>query len=210
MATYIRKLKSADGNWICPATRTKAIYLDNDTDLQTWIESVNTNISNINTELDKSVTTDNLFPVGAIYHTTNGTSPASKFGGSWEKIQGKFLLGTSSSHSVNTSGGEETHKLTVNEMPSHNHGSKSLTGSFWNLAYQDSNWLGGAASGIVSKRKPTNLENVNAACIENTTERFEYDGFNIDATHTHSSNGGNAAHNNMPPFYSVHIWRRVS
>ena len=36
-------------------------------------------------------------------------------------LRGRFILGVSDSHAVNSTGGEETHTLSVNEMPSHNH-----------------------------------------------------------------------------------------
>lgn len=64
---------------------------------------------------------DLIYPVGAVYISMNNTSPATLFGGSWTKVEGKFLLGTSSAYPSGSSGGEETHTLTVNEMPSHNH-----------------------------------------------------------------------------------------
>ena len=64
---------------------------------------------------------DLIYPVGAVYISMNNTSPATLFGGSWTKVEGKFLLGTSSAYPSGSSGGEETHTLTVNEMPSHKH-----------------------------------------------------------------------------------------
>ena len=64
---------------------------------------------------------DLIYPVGAVYISMNNTSPATLFGGSWTKVEGKFLLGTSSAYPSGSSGGEETHTLTVNELPSHNH-----------------------------------------------------------------------------------------
>ena len=36
-------------------------------------------------------------------------------------LRGRFILGSSPSHTLGDLGGEETHKLTVPEMPSHNH-----------------------------------------------------------------------------------------
>lgn len=64
---------------------------------------------------------DLIYPVGAVYISMNNTSPATLFGGSWTKVEGKFLLGTSSTYPTGSSGGEETHTLSVAEMPSHNH-----------------------------------------------------------------------------------------
>lgn len=64
---------------------------------------------------------DLIYPVGAVYISMNNTSPATLFGGSWTKVEGKFLLGTSSAYPSGSSGGEETHTLSANEIPSHNH-----------------------------------------------------------------------------------------
>ena len=60
-----------------------------------------------------------VYPIGAIYISTNSTSPASIFGGGWSAItDGRFLRPQGSWNSL---GGENEHKLTVAEMPSHNH-----------------------------------------------------------------------------------------
>lgn len=61
------------------------------------------------------------YPVGSIYMSTSSTSPASLFGGSWTQLKDRFLIGAGGSYSINSTGGETTHKLTVNEMPSHTH-----------------------------------------------------------------------------------------
>lgn len=37
-------------------------------------------------------------------------------------LSGRFPLGTSNSHNLHSTGGEETHTLTVDEMPAHDHG----------------------------------------------------------------------------------------
>ena len=47
-------------------------------------------------------------------------------------LRGRFILGVSDSHAVNSTGGEETHTLSVNEMPRHDH----------QLATE---WVGGSA-----------------------------------------------------------------
>ena len=62
-----------------------------------------------------------LYPVGAIYMSTNSASPASLFGGSWTPINNVFLLASGSSYSSGSTGGEATHTLTVQEMPAHTH-----------------------------------------------------------------------------------------
>lgn len=62
-----------------------------------------------------------LYPVGAVYISVNSTSPASLFGGTWESIGGRFLLGADATYTAGSTGGEAAHTLTVNEMPSHSH-----------------------------------------------------------------------------------------
>ena len=66
-----------------------------------------------------------LYPIGA-YYITEGESPQSIFSSvgitsTWTKVQGRFLLGTSSTYGRGAEGGEERHTLTVNEMPAHSH-----------------------------------------------------------------------------------------
>ena len=42
--------------------------------------------------------------------------------GAWEQIKDRFVLSAGENHTVGEVGGEETHTLTVSEMPSHKHG----------------------------------------------------------------------------------------
>ena len=82
----------------------------------------------------KSEVINEIYPVGSIYMSTEDDTiekVQSKFGGIWEKYaQGRTLIGegtgTDSNGLVQTftngsMGGEYTHKLTITEMPKHNH-----------------------------------------------------------------------------------------
>lgn len=63
-----------------------------------------------------------IYPVGSIYISTAAANPADLFTGTqWEAIQDRFLLAASTSHPAGQMDGEETHTLTINEMPSHTH-----------------------------------------------------------------------------------------
>lgn len=66
-----------------------------------------------------------LSHVGMIIHSTTLDTEAKVkaiYGGTtWVKIEGQFLLGASSTHAVNSTGGEETHTLTIDEIPPHSH-----------------------------------------------------------------------------------------
>ena len=61
-----------------------------------------------------------LYPVGSIYISTNSTSPASanRLGfGSWVRIKDRFLLAAGDSYTAGTTGGSESTKITVNNLP---------------------------------------------------------------------------------------------
>ena len=121
-----------------------------------------------------------------IHTTTLDTEDKVKaiYGGtSWTKIEGRFLLGQSSSYAINSTGGEATHTLTVNEMPSHNHAGKI----FGNHAY------------LVFGNDVTPGNRGTASYSNSTGDTFSL-----------TSNGGNQAHNNMPPYKTVYIWERTA
>lgn len=62
-----------------------------------------------------------IYPVGSIYMSVSSTSPASLFGGTWEQLKDRFLLGAGGTYTAGATGGAATHKLTIAEMPYHNH-----------------------------------------------------------------------------------------
>lgn len=129
---------------------------------------------------------DFVYPIGSIYMSVNATSPNQLFGGDWRQITDKFLLGASGTYPVNSSGGEKTHKLTVAEMPSHSHTS----------LYYDSN--------------STGTQGVNWGFnYTNNSSHSVRSGAN-EASSGIGNAGGSVAHNNMPPYVAVYMWKRIS
>lgn len=61
------------------------------------------------------------WPVGSIFLSVSAVSPAQIFGGTWERIEGSFLWAANSAYPAGQTGGEATHLLTANEMPTHAH-----------------------------------------------------------------------------------------
>ena len=67
-----------------------------------------------------------LYPVGSIYMSVNNTNPSTFFGGTWVSWgAGRVPVGVDANDTdfatVEKTGGEKTHTLTVSEMPSHKH-----------------------------------------------------------------------------------------
>lgn len=81
-------------------------------------------------DIDNRTTTsrlvDMLYPIGSIYMNVSETSPETLFGGKWEQIKDTFLLASGTAYVGGTTGGEASHTLTLDEMPSHEH-----TGKGW-------------------------------------------------------------------------------
>lgn len=129
--------------------------------------------------INRKTILDYIYPIGSIYISVNSTSPETLFGGVWQKIEGRFLLGSSNDYSLGDTGGEATHTLTVNEIPSHNH-RQTVTSS-----------RSGSGSTYVSW---------NSNNLFGNTDK--------DARNTLNTGGGKA-HNNMPPYIVVNIWKRT-
>lgn len=75
------------------------------------------------------LTAQGAYPVGAIYLSVTDANPAALFGGTWERIGGRFLLGADSTYAAGSTGGEASHTLTADEMPRHNHEIDNLNAS---------------------------------------------------------------------------------
>ena len=129
-----------------------------------------------------------LYPVGAVYISANSTSPASLFGGTWESIGGRFLLGADATYAAGSTGGEATHTLTLYEMPNH----------FHILPYKV-DW--GSKNGMNSYQ---------AMLVEGTIYDTGSGGY-TGKWHPYQTqhNGGDLPHNNMPPYLAVYMWKRV-
>lgn len=123
-----------------------------------------------------------IYPIGSIYMSVSNVNPSSLFGGVWIQLKDTFLLGAGDFYTAGTTGGEAKHKLTINEIPSHNHGTNSGTGNF----ISDS-----------SKETP------------GTQMNFASGSYHRYAMNKTGSIGGGAEHNNMPPYIVVYMWQRI-
>lgn len=76
--------------------------------------------------ITKAQLLDMVYPVGSLYLTVSTMPPGGLFGGSWQLWgKGRTIVGVDSFDTdfsaAEKTGGEKTHKLTIDEMPSHNH-----------------------------------------------------------------------------------------
>ena len=123
-----------------------------------------------------------VYPVGSIYMSMNAVNPQTLFGGTWEKLKDRFLLGAGDTYELGATGGEAEHTLTVGEMPSHIH-----------------TYAGKPANDTYTWAAP------------NMRVEYVYTADNpYPANVASSSVGGSQPHNNMPPYLTVNMWKRTA
>ena len=118
--------------------------------------------------------------VGSLYISENSTSPAELYGGTWERIEGKFIMGASDTYPAGSTGGSATHTQTVREMANHGH--------------------------VLDLSNPGIEDNE----YEYTVAYSYNKKITVAATRALQTNGGGQPMDILNPYYSMYIWRRVA
>lgn len=190
-------LATSGGTMTGPVT-TKGIRLTKDVDYgdtlpETLMEG------QLSFQMASNLVLDLVYPIGSIYMSVNETSPSTLFGGTWEAIRGRFLIGTGRNEANTQSqfgendfpegainipagamGGEAKHQLKISEIPDHGH---------------DAAVNGGTSDYGQTRTTIGNFAQKTSGYIDNST-----------ILHT----GGSGSHNNMPPYLSVYMWKRTA
>lgn len=125
---------------------------------------------------------DRIFPIGSYFCAETATNPSVLLGfGTWEQLKDRMLIGVGDIFPLSQVGGEINHTLTNAEMPSHTHN-------------------------FVVPPRLFAERNINSNSIICTNSN---DSAN-NMTYATESAGGNVAHNNMPPYKAVYIWKRIA
>ena len=162
-----------------------------------------------------------LHKVGDIICTTNSTDPSTYYGGTWAKIQDRFLVGMGSTYTTaGGTGGASSTTLTSANIPQHSH----------SIA-QHNHWWGATSSsaGDHSHHVGTyNLATGGYEAVRPSGWSYQSSGRYTEGAggHTHwsegwtSTNGATATGNwgtasptaisRIPPYYAVYFWRRTA
>ena len=135
---------------------------------------------------------NSIYPVGSIIIRDDTEDMSNFLGFTWEKVfAGKVLVGVDENDddfkTIGKTGGEKTHTLTIDEMPSHNHNMKD------NIYDGYVNALGIKADGGGGPRKLPSFAQTDTHSL-----------YIPDYT------GGSKAHTNMPPYQVVAYWKRIA
>lgn len=147
------------------------------------------NLQNQINELKNQANVDKIYPIGSIYMSVKNENPSELFGGTWEAWgSGRVPVGVDTTQTefvtVEKTGGEKTHTLTIAEMPSHAHS----IGAYTLYHGSDGN---------------TYFWSQQAVVTEITPEYGNYYGTMSNST------GGSQPHNNLQPYITCYMWKRI-
>lgn len=130
-------------------------------------------------------------PVGSLYISNDPTSPASLFGGTWERIKDRFILAAGDTYAAGSTGGEAAHALNVKEAPTHHHVQYAFTND-------------GNANPVISTKESGEL----LGAIQPTP--YNYGSQKGNKYLCTQDSGDSMPHNNMPPYIAMYVWRRIA
>ena len=133
---------------------------------------------------------DLIYPVGSIYISVNSTNPEVLFGGTWEQIQGRFLLGMSSSYPVGSTGGS---KDAVVVAHTHNPANEA-----------------GYTGFITNSKKAFSIGDMGSQSGSGRYYPFATADFDISRNTATGSTGVSGTDKNMPPYLAVAMWKRTA
>lgn len=158
--------------------------------------------------------------------TTNSENPATKYlGTTWQKIEGRFLLGTSGSGASKQTGGSNTKTITQANLPavkiqldafSLSRGTMDITGNMGFVGSQSCGYYG-SGSGVIY---PSSYSR-SSLFAQNPTQDNVYHGIGFQASRnwTGTTNtaqpqtvnlGSGQALDITPAYYTCHMWLRTS
>lgn len=133
------------------------------------------------------------FPIGSVYISTNEVSPAVLFGGSWEKITDKFLVGAGNLYALGTTSGSADAII-----PQHYH-----NGIYYNAIADDRRvgWHSNTSDGNYYLQPSYG---VGSAGIDNFVSG------NAVSRSTNTDTVWDGTNKNLPPYLAVNIWKRTA
>ena len=163
------------------------------------------------TETDEKFKNFCPFPVNSLYLSLGSENPSTLWlGTTWQKQEGRFLLGSSSSYALGSTGGASTVKLAVTNLPSHTHSATTAAHTHTQPTHTHTLTLprGYSGAGTQGPSFPWR-ENYPETSATTSSAGGDTTGSASPVTSI-GSTGSGTAFSIMPPYLVVNIWKRTS
>lgn len=148
------------------------------------------------------ITIDDVYPVGSIYMSVSNTSPATLFGGTWERIEDTFLLASGTNYANGTTGGSADAVVVEHN---HTQAQHTHTGSSGRMFITQVD-----GQSVAEKRVSVPSSGSNYAPIITSSDNWYGVGSVGNATPSINDTGESGTGKNMPPYLAVNVWKRTA
>lgn len=150
------------------------------------------------------------FPVNSLYLSLGSENPSTLWlGTTWQKQEGRFLLGSSSSYVLGSTGGASTVKLAVANLPSHTHSATTAAHTHTQPTHIHGTDMYGPRGAQGSVNTFINIDPAYGQNRKTTAAGGETTGSASPVTSI-GATGNGEGFSIMPPYLVVNIWKRLS
>ena len=128
------------------------------------------------------------YPVGSLYMSAEATSPASLFGGTWERIKDRFILAAGDTYAAGSTGGSASHNHGIGEM---------FAAAYFNGGYIDYGYSGNTKWNVNYRNTIPNGE------TNDTIRETHSSGITVYGSPTKEAG-------NLPPYVAMYAWKRIA
>lgn len=166
--------------------------------------------TSLDDKIEESDLLDLIYPIGSIYMEKDTTSHSvcpiqTRLGGTWTRIENRFLYASENGQGVGLPGGYETVTLTAAQsgVPAHSHGmAHTHSHNHKAVGYINNSLASGNAGRNIAGYTGSGLSGTLSTDTDATAS-------SKSTTDNNTAQDASEAHSNMPPYIIVNVWERI-
>lgn len=147
--------------------------------------------------INRKTILDYIYPIGSIYMSVNSTSPETLFGGVWERLQDRFLVGAGDLYTAGNTGGKSMHQhpYKIGFRPYYGALTGNDTDAIMLYNYQNNSWTSGTRDNSIPESKVIN-RGLTTSSNKTGSSKYSIEAYTENAF-------------NIPPYLAVYMWKRT-